>query len=84
MFDLDFLIKCHSNLYYYLDQLFKIKKNSVWFILSNKYYYIWKDWLHGKSYCVSLLDAIIHNEEKDINKIKNNDFKIELTELNFC
>ena len=84
MFDLDFLIKCHSNLYYYLDQLFKIKKNSVWFILSNKYYYIWKDWFHGKSYRVSLLDAIIHNEEKDINKIKNNDFKIELTELNFC
>ena len=84
MFDLDFLIKCHSNLYYYLDQLFKIKKNSVWFILSNTYYYIWKDWFHGKSYCVSLLDAIIHNEEKDINKIKNNDFKIELTELNFC
>ena len=84
MFDLDFLIKCHSNLYYYLDQLFKIKKNSVWFILSNKYYYIWKDWFHGKSYCVSLLDTIIHNEEKDINKIKNNDFKIELTELNFC
>ena len=56
----------------------------MWFILSNKYYYIWKDWFHGKSYCVSLLDTIIHNEEKDINKIKNNDFKIELTELNFC
>ena len=24
MFDLDFLIKCHSNLHHYLDQLFKI------------------------------------------------------------
>ena len=77
MFDLDFLIKCHSNLYYYLDQLFKIKKNSVWFILSNKYYYIWKDWFNGVSYRVSLLDAIIHKEEKDINKINYNDFKIQ-------
>ena len=64
-----------------IDQLFKIY---VWFILSNKYYYIWKDWFDGKSYHISLLDAIIHKEEKDINKIKNNDFKIQLIELNFC
>ena len=38
MFDLDFLIKSHSN----FDQLFKIRKHSVWLILSNKYYYIRK------------------------------------------
>ena len=48
MFDLDFLIECHSNLYHYLNQLFQIKKHCVCFILRNDYHYILKDWFNGK------------------------------------
>ena len=83
MFNLVFLTKYYYNLYHYLDQLFKIKKHSTWFILSNKYYYVWKDWFDGKKYQVYLLEAITHKKEKNINKIKNNDFQIQLIKLNF-
>ena len=38
VFDLDFLITCHFDLYPYLNQLFKRKKHCVCFILNNKYH----------------------------------------------
>ena len=37
-----------------------------------------------KNYRFSLTDVIKHKGEPDINKIKNNDFKFELTKLNDC
>lgn len=81
MFDLDVLSNCHSGLHPHLYQLFNTKK--VCFTLSNENYYVWKDWFNRKNYRVSLSDAIKPKEEHDINKITNNDFKIELTTLNF-
>lgn len=39
---------------------------------------------NGKNYRFSLTDVIKHKGEPDINKIKNNDFKFELTKLNDC
>ena len=39
---------------------------------------------NGKNDRFSLTDVIKHKEELDINKIKNNDFKFELTKLNDC
>ena len=78
-----FLTKCHSNLFHYLNQLFETKKHCVCFTLSNEYHYVWEDWYN---YRVSLLkhnDIIKHDEERDINKIKNTDFKIKLTKSNF-
>lgn len=83
MFDLDFLVKCHADLYNYLNQLFKTKKHCTCFILSNEYNYLWKDWFNGRNYRVSLSDAIKHKEQHDINKIRNNDLKIELIKLNY-
>ena len=46
------------------------KKHCLCFILTNEYHYVWKDWYNGKNYRVSLIDAIKHKEEHDINKIK--------------
>ena len=72
MFDLNFLINCHSYLYYYCNERFKSKKHCLCFILTNKYHNVWKDWYNGKNYCVFLMlsvDAIKHKEEHDINKI---------------
>ena len=83
MFNLDFLTKCHSNLFHYLNQLFETKKHCVCFILSNGYYYVWEDCYNGKDYRVSLSNGIKHKEEHDINKIKSTDFKIKLTKSNF-
>lgn len=83
MFNLNFLAKCHSNLIHYLSQLFETKKHCVCFILSNEYHYYWKDWYDGEECRISLWDAIEHKEKHDINKIKNIDFKIKLTKLNF-
>ena len=59
------------------------KKQCVYFILSNEYHYYWKYWYNGEEYRISLSDAIEHKEKYDINKIKNTDYKIMLTKLNF-
>lgn len=84
MFSLDFLAKYHSNLFYYVNQLFETKNHRVCYILSNEYHYVWKNWYNGKDYCFSLSHAIKHKEEEsDINKNKNNDFKIKMTISNF-
>ena len=75
------LIKFHSNLYHYLNQLFQIKKHCVCFILNNKHHYVQNDWFNEKNYRVSLSDTIKHKEEHDIIKIINNTCEIKLTNL---
>lgn len=67
---------------YYLKLFQSEKKPCVCLILFNQYHYTWKDWFDGKGYRVSLSDAIEHKEKHDIDKIKNHNFKIELTKLN--
>ena len=54
MFNFDFLVKFHSELYSHLDELFKINKQSACFIIKNKYKYSWKDWFTGKMYRIPL------------------------------
>ena len=68
MFDLDFLIICYSDLYHYLNQLFKTKKHC--FKLKNEYHYVWEDWFDGKNYRVWLQGTVKNKEEHNINKIK--------------
>ena len=58
MFSLDFLAKCHSNLYNYFRQLFETENHSVCFLLSNEFQYQWKDWFTGKKYKIPLTAAI--------------------------
>ena len=83
MLNLVFLAKCQSNLIHYFNDDFETKKQCVYFILSNEYHYYWKYWYNGEEYRISLSDAIEHEEKYDINKIKNTDYKIMLTKLNF-
>lgn len=78
MFDLNFLARCHSNLFHYMHQLFETKSHCVCFILLSEYHYVWKDWFNGKEYPVSPADAIEHKEKNKIEKIKNNDCKVRL------
>ena len=59
------------------------QKNTVYVLSYNEYNYLWKDWFNGRNYRVSLSDAIKHKEQHDINKIRNNDLKIELIKLNY-
>ena len=83
MINLDFLIKCHSNIYCYLNQLFQTeRKYCVCFTVFNQYHYICKNWFDGKEYHVSLSDANKHKEKYKVDKIKYKDFKIESTKLN--
>ena len=70
IFDLDFLSRCHTNLYHYLNQLFDIKKNCICCFLHEEYRYKLKDWFTGKTWTISLTDCIEHREKIDIDKIR--------------
>lgn len=76
MFNLDFLAKCHANVFNYLNRLFEIQNHCVCFLISHKHQYIWKDWFTGKRYVILLSDAMNHREMQEINKIRKSSFKV--------
>ena len=64
MFNLDFLIKSHTNLYNYINQLFNTRKHCVCCFLHKEFNSKRKNWFDGTVWQVSLSDAIEHQEKQ--------------------
>lgn len=66
MVNLDFLIKCHLNLFHYLNQLLETKKHCACFILSNEYHCLERLVQWERLLCIA---TIKHKEEHDNKRI---------------
>ena len=80
-FDFNFLVNYHSHFYNNLVKLLGIKNHIVCKLVNTKFYYLHKDWFtdeRGRYYLPYCLDIF---EKNQINKIKNNEFKIVIYPL---
>lgn len=80
-FDFNFLATYHSHVYANLKKLLEVKNHVVCKLLNTKLYYLHKDWFTGERdryylhYCLDIY------EDNQINKIKNNEFKVVIDPL---
>ena len=77
--NLDFLTKVKENLYYNLSEMIKKNNHFVCKIINNQFYYENISWFNGHKYEYSLENTLLFFEQKMIDKIINNDFKINIS-----
>ena len=77
--NLDFLTKVKENLYYNLSEMIKKNNHFVCKIINNQFYYENVSWFNGHKYEYSLENTLLFFEQKMIDKIINNDFKINIS-----
>ena len=75
-FNMHFLLKFHQHLIKNLNSLLEIDCHFVCEVINKKYFYILKDLFDGSKKDFDLSDCLNEFENKKINQIKNNDFKI--------
>ena len=75
---MDFLSKFHHDLIANLNSLLKIECHSVCKVINTNYFYTVKDFFDGHIKHFDLSDCLKEFENKRINRIKNNNFKIVL------
>ena len=76
---LRFIATCNENL---KGLLLEIDSHFTCELVNKKYFYSRKDWFDGKIERFYLPDCLESYENKRINDIKNNDFKIILDQIN--
>ena len=82
-FDLHFLFTFHRHLYKNFKRLLvEIDSHFACELVNKKYFYSRKDCFDGKIERFYLPDCLESYENKRINDIKNNDFKIVLDQIN--
>ena len=75
-FNMDFLLKFHQHLIKNLNSLGEINCHFVCKVINEKYFYTLKELFDGSKKHFNLYDCLNEFENKKINQIKSNDFKI--------
>ena len=75
-FNFHFLVTLHANWYICLKKLLAVSDHFVWYLINKSFCYKHKDWFTGQIDLYSLSDCIAAYEKREIDKIKNNSFKI--------
>ena len=68
-----------GNLYYNLSQMVEKNNHFLCEIINNQFCYENKSWFNGHKYEYSLESTLLFFEQKMIDKIINNDFKIVIS-----
>ena len=77
----DFLSGFHKRMCEHLKKLVTLDNHVVCKLLNNKFYYIHKDWFTGEKEAFDLEDCLDFHENKKIEQIKNNEFKVVVLRL---
>lgn len=81
--NLDFLCKVRENLIQNMYRLFTMNNHFVCKIINEKYQYDHKDWFTGNKNFYDLDSALTFFEQKQINKIINNNCKVLVEKIFF-
>ena len=81
MLDLTYLGVFHANLFACLKDIFHTKKHIVCNLIFVKYSYSHINWYNGKKYLISLSEALDCYQQKQIDKIRNNDCKVVIKSI---
>ena len=80
-FNMDFILKFHQDPIKNLNSLLEINCHFVCKVINEKYFYTLKDLFDGSKKHFHLYDCLNEFENKKINQIKSNDFKIVISFL---
>ena len=80
-FDINFLTTYHTHVYNNLRKMLDVKNHVACKLIDTKSFYLHKDWFTGEKNRYYLPYCLDISENNQINKIKNNEFKVVIDPL---